>query len=149
MKALISVLGMVMILSGCIKKDNQAEIDDQIIQAYLTAHNLVATKDPSGIYYITTVTGTGASPTLASTVVVKYKGSLINGTVFDQTDPGQTASYALAGLIRGWQIGLPFMKKGGESTFFIPSSLGYGNTAIGPIPGSSVLIFDIELVDVK
>lgn len=96
-----------------------------------------------------TVEGSGASPSITSTAEVKYKGSLLNGTIFDQTAVDKTFSYALSGLVIGWQIGIPLMKKGGKATFIIPSSLGYGSANLGIIPPNSVLRFDIELIDFK
>ena len=137
------------LLFSCSTKNNQPEIDDQLIKNYLVSKQLTATKDASGIYYIMTAVGTGAAPTSASTVEVKYKGSLISGTVFDQTATDKTFTYALSGLIKGWQIGIPLMKVGGKATFYIPSGLGYGSGGIGSIPPNSVLIFDIELISVK
>ena len=148
-KFLPIVLILMLVVSSCTKMKNQAEADDQTIQEYLTLHSLNAVKDPSGLYYIMNVTGTGTMPSVTSTIEVKYKGSLINGTVFDQTAIDKTFTYALSGLIKGWQIGIPFMKKGGKATFFIPSELGYGAVDVGPIPANSVLIFEIELIDVK
>jgi FKBP-type peptidyl-prolyl cis-trans isomerase FkpA len=149
MKTLPFILLLVLMVASCSKKDNQPEIDDQIIQNYLKTNNLTAIKDPSGLYYIMTVTGTGANPTSSSTVEVKYKGTLTNGTIFDQTTTDKTATFPLIGLIRGWEIGIPLMKKGGKATFYMPSALGYGSTTIGPIPANSVLIFDIELINIK
>jgi len=149
MKFLFSILAMLLILSSCLKKNNQPEIDDQIIQNYLTKNNLTAIKDPSGLYYIMTQEGSGDSPDVSKTVEVKYQGRLIDGTVFDQTETGKTFTYELSGLIYGWQIGIPMMKRGGKATLFVPSSLGYGTSRMGPIPPNSVLIFDIELVDFK
>jgi FKBP-type peptidyl-prolyl cis-trans isomerase len=137
------------LLFSCSTKTNQPEIDDQLIKNYLVSKQLTATKDASGIYYITTTVGTGTAPTSASTVEVKYIGSLMNGTVFDQTATDKTLTYALSGLIKGWQIGIPLMKVGGKATFYIPSGLGYGSRGIGSIPPNSVLIFDIELISVK
>jgi len=137
------------LLFSCSTKNNQPEIDDQLIKNYLVSKQLTATKDASGIYYITTAVGTGAAPSAVSTVEVKYKGYLINGTVFDQTATDKTFTYALSGLIKGWQIGIPLMKVGGKATFYIPSGLGYGSGGIGSIPPNSVLIFEIELISVK
>jgi FKBP-type peptidyl-prolyl cis-trans isomerase len=136
-------------VSSCSKTKNQDEADDQTIQQYLTLHSLTAVKDPSGLYYIMNVTGTGTAPSVASTIEVKYKGFLVNGTVFDQTATDKTFTYALSGLIKGWQIGIPLMKKGGKATFFVPSALGYGAVDAGPIPANSVTIFEIELINVK
>jgi FKBP-type peptidyl-prolyl cis-trans isomerase FkpA len=143
------LLLLTLVLTSCLKKNNQPEIDDQIIQNYLQKNNLTALKDPSGLYYIMTQEGTGDSPDISKTVEVKYQGKLIDGSVFDQTETGKTFTYGLSGLIYGWQIGIPMMKRGGKATFFVPSSLGYGSSQYGPIPANSVLIFDIELVDFK
>jgi FKBP-type peptidyl-prolyl cis-trans isomerase FkpA len=143
------LLLLTLVLSSCLKKDNQPEIDDQIIQNYLTKNNLTATKDPSGLYYIMTQEGTGDSPNISNTIEVKYQGRLIDGIIFDQTETGKTLTFELSGIIYGWQIGVSMMKRGGKATLFIPSALGYGSTEIGPIPANSVLIFDIELIDFK
>jgi FKBP-type peptidyl-prolyl cis-trans isomerase FkpA len=148
-RALFVILTFALLFASCIKEVNQPEVDDQNIQNYLNTNKLTAKKDVSGLYYIMTVAGTGASPSVTSTVEVKYKGSLLNGTIFDQTAADKTFTYALSGLVIGWQIGIPLMKKGGKATFFIPSSLGYGSANLGAIPPNSVLIFDIELIDFK
>jgi len=149
MKFFPFIAAFILLVSSCSKKNNQAEVDDQIIKNYLSAKMLNATKDPSGLYYIMTSPGTGVSPVSTSTVEVKYKGMLITGTVFDQTAADKTFTYALTGLIKGWQIGIPLMKKGGKATFYVPSELGYGGNDMGVIPPNSILIFDIELIDVK
>jgi FKBP-type peptidyl-prolyl cis-trans isomerase FkpA len=159
LKLLPVIVIISLLMSSCMKNNqteidaqailNQAKMDDQAIQDYLSVNKVNATKDPSGLYYVTTLVGTGISPASSSTVEVKYKGWLLNGTLFDQTATDKKFTYALSGLIKGWQIGIPLMKKGGKATFFIPSSLGYGYYATGPIPANSVLIFDIELIDVK
>ena len=143
------ILVLALLVSSCKKITPQSEIDDQVIQNFLTAKKWMATKDPSGLYYIMNALGTGASPTSTSTVEVKYTGYLVDGTIFDQTLGDKTFSYALNALIPGWQIGIPLMKKGGKITLLIPSALGYGSYTTGPIPANSVLIFDIELIDVK
>ena len=78
---------------------------------------------------------------------VKYVGKLTNGTIFDQqlTTP---ISFLLSGVIFGWQIGMPLIKKGGTIRLIIPSAYGYGCSDNGPIPAYSILYFEIELVDV-
>ncbi|MFP4469813.1 MAG: FKBP-type peptidyl-prolyl cis-trans isomerase [Bacteroidales bacterium] len=138
-------------LTACKKDDDnnkQAEIDEHIILDYLADHNLTAQRDPSGVYYIITEEGNGEHPTAQSTVSVYYKGYLTDGSVFDQTNVG-TATFNLQGLIEGWKIAIPLLKEGGEGTFFIPSGLGYGSGARPGIPANSVLIFEIELVEVE
>ncbi len=145
MRYLTFLIVAVVLFSAC-NKENQEDIDDEIIQQYLSDNSIDATKDDSGIYYIITEEGTGDHPDINSEVTVRYKGYLTDGTVFDETTGNSTATFPLSGLIRGWQIGIPKLKQGGKGTFFIPSDLGYGDQATGNIPANSVLIFDIELV---
>ncbi len=148
-KFLISLSLLFVLFAGCKKEsEKQAEADEKIILDYLADNNLSATRHSSGLYYIINEEGEGNSPTSSSRVKVKYKGYLTNGTVFDETEGNSSATFELSGLISGWQIGIPLLKKGGNGTFFIPSALGYGPSATGGIPGNSVLIFEIELIDI-
>ena len=116
------------------------------VQNYLTSKGITATLDSRGFYYDIIGTGYGTPPNTASTVTVKYKGTLTNGTVFDSTATGTTATFPLSGVIRGWQYGVPLVKKAGVINLYLPPSLGYGCQASGAIPSSSITIFRIELV---
>jgi len=127
---------------ACDKRSAMEKIED-----YLSRNNLTATPTASGLYYIITEEGSGGHPNLQSTVTVRYKGYRLNGEVFDETPGNETRSWPLKNLIEGWQIGIPLLQKGGKATFFIPPELGYGTQKVGSIPGNSVLIFEIELVD--
>ncbi|MEM9822377.1 MAG: FKBP-type peptidyl-prolyl cis-trans isomerase [Bacteroidota bacterium] len=118
----------------------QEQIDD-----YLEEMGLTAEVTSSGLNYIIENEGTGTTnPTLADTVTVNYRGTLLNGDVFDQNP---NATFLLTGVIPGWQEGIPLFRKGGSGKLLIPPSLGYGNFRVGPIPPNSVLVFDIELID--
>jgi len=144
------LIGIILsLLVACSKNDeqSQAEKDDQIINDYLNNNGLSATHHESGLYYIITQEGSGAHPTINSTVTVKYKGYLTNDIVFDETEPNSSATFPLSGLIEGWQICIPLLKMGGSGTFFIPSGLGYGSQPKENIPANSVLIFEIQLID--
>ena len=145
---IFSLLLPLFILS-CKKDDgqSQADIDEEKIQQYVADNNIPATRDASGIYYVINETGSGGSPVLSSDVEVRYKGELLDGTVFDQTQGGATVEFPLSNLIEGWQIAIPMLQKGGDGLFIIPSALGYGSRAIGSIPANSVLVFEIELVN--
>lgn len=125
----------------------QAKTDDSIIRVYLSNNPMIkAVKDPSGLYYQVVKQGAGAYPDGNSTVTVNYHGKLINGAPFDSADD---FSSSLDRLVKGWQIGIPHVKKGGNILLFVPSALGYGPGGGGPIPENAVLIFDIDLVDFK
>jgi FKBP-type peptidyl-prolyl cis-trans isomerase FkpA len=117
------------------------------LQSYITSHNITATQHPDGFFYKIIAQGTGATPTQASTVTIKYTGTLTNNTVFDQNTTG--ATYVLSNLILGFRRGLPLIQKGGSIMLYLPPSLGYGCTATGVIPPGSELIFSVELVDVQ
>lgn len=145
---LLAVLSLTTL--SCLKDvspEEQLEIDIQKIKDYLAANNLTATETPSGLHYIITQEGTGGNPNLLSNVTVKYKGYLLDGMVFDETTGSTTATFPLANLIEAWQEGIPLLKKGGKGTFFSPSALAYGPNGVSGIPGNSVLIFEIELVN--
>ena len=117
------------------------------LEAYLNSNSITAVKHCSGLYYQLLTDGTGAAPSSCSVVSVTYKGSLTNGNVFEKvTTP---VVFDLTTLITGWKNGLPKIKKGGKIKLFIPPSLGYGATASASIPANSILIFDIDLLDVK
>jgi FKBP-type peptidyl-prolyl cis-trans isomerase len=104
----------------------------------------------SGLQYEIITEGTGPKPTAESTVSVFYEGTLIDGTVFDGNfDTGDTISFPLNGVIPGWTEGLQLMPVGSTYNLYIPSNLGYGSRAAGPIPGNSVLIFKIELLSME
>ena len=92
--------------------------------------------------------GTGdKSPRNNSVVTVHYKGTLINGKVFDSSyDRGYPEAFRLNELITGWQIALTQMHVGDHWVVYIPWELGYGKQGNGNIPGYSTLIFEMELI---
>jgi len=83
-----------------------------------------------------------------STICVHYKGTLLDGTVFDSNEAqGKPVDFKLNHVIPGWQEGIKLMQIGEKTRFFIPSHLAYGDKKTGKIPPASTLIFDIKLVD--
>ena len=108
-------------------------------------------KTESGLFYNITKEGTGLSPSKGSKVSVHYKGSLIDGTVFDssyQRNEPIEFSVGIGQVIKGWDEGIMLLKKGASARFVIPSDLGYGAQGAGAnIPPNSTLIFDVELID--
>lgn len=125
----------------------QAENDDEIIRKYIADNSLIAEKHSSGMYYIINEPGTGDNASVNSVVTVKYKGYFTDKKVFDETKNDAAVQFPLSGVISGWRIAVPLLKKGGKGTFLFPSRLAYGPTGSGNvIPPNTVLIFDIELV---
>lgn len=105
----------------------------------------------SGLQYEETQAGTGKQPTVADTVKVHYRGTLIDGTEFDSSYArDEPVSFPLNGVIPGWTEGLQLMKEGGKAKLAIPAELAYGpggmGNAIGP---NSALLFDVELLEVN
>lgn len=109
-------------------------------------------KDESGFYFKVDSEGEGAKPTMADSVNVHYKGTLIDGTQFDSSyDRGEPATFPMTGVIKGFSGGLTKIAPGGKVTIYIPSELGYGDN---PRPGGVIkpgdaLIFECELVGVN
>ena len=147
MKKIILFCLFIAVFGSCKKKKavNQAEADNKIITNYISSNQLNAAATGSGLYYVISKVGTGVNPLSNSNVTVIYKGALANGKVFDQSS-GSGLNISLASVIKGWQEGIPYFKKGGgKGVLLIPSALGYGAQATSSIPANSVLIFDVEL----
>jgi FKBP-type peptidyl-prolyl cis-trans isomerase len=104
----------------------------------------------SGLQYEVIKEGSGRKPLATDTVEVNYAGTLIDGTEFDNSyKRGAPISFPLNGVIRGWTEALQLMTEGSKYKLYIPYQLAYGMNDQGPIPGGSVLIFEVELLDVK
>ncbi len=102
---------------------------------------------PSGLQYEVLKEGNGIKPTATDKVKAFYKGTLTNGTQFDGTTD-QPIEFELNRVIKGWTEGLQLMNVGSKYRFYIPSELAYGQRPMPNIPANSILIFEVELVDV-
>ncbi|MDB2385194.1 FKBP-type peptidyl-prolyl cis-trans isomerase [Polaribacter sp.] len=123
--------------------DNEADI-----LAYIDDNNLNASRTDSGLYYVINEEGTGNTPTETSNVTVAYKGYLLDGTVFDESD-ANGIDFDLDGVILGWTEGIQLFKEGGEGILLIPNDLAYGLLGVSSIPGGAVIVFDINLISVN
>jgi len=162
-KLLLCLLVVVLLTPSCFKADNGCSFTDNNIvapaseqadvESYLSANGITtAQKHSAGFYYAIINPGAGAKPNLCSIINVAYTGTLTSGAVFDQQ---QALSFQLGSLIEGWRKGLPLIQKGGTIMLYLPPSLGYGNAdvknsqGVVVVPANSILIFEVNLLDVQ
>ncbi|MBC2680286.1 FKBP-type peptidyl-prolyl cis-trans isomerase [Pseudomonas sp. CFBP 8770] len=120
-------------------------------KAYLAenAKRAEITTTASGLQYEVLSTGEGSKPAGDSTVRVHYHGTLTDGTVFDSSyNRGEPAEFPVNGVIAGWTEALQLMPAGSKWRVHVPSELAYGAQGVGSIPPHSVLVFDVELLEV-
>ena len=126
------------------KKDGSA-----FLEANKKKEGVVTTS--SGLQYKILTKGTGKIPTAQDTVVAHYKGTLIDGTEFDNSfKRNEPATFAVTGVIKGWIEALQMMPVGSKWQIYVPADLAYGDQGAGQvIPPGATLIFEIELVSMK
>jgi FKBP-type peptidyl-prolyl cis-trans isomerase FkpA len=133
--------------------DWQAQLaaDIEAIDKYLEEHNIKANVSQSGLRYVIHDYGTGSAPVYGQYVIVHYKGTLMDGTVFDSTyDRGEPAEFQVGGAIQGFNEGLSYIGEGGSISLYMPSRIAYGNSSPSDdIPENSILFFDVELLNIK
>lgn len=131
------------------EKQQKVEADIKVFFDKNKSENSKIIETEEGIQYEILEEGTGEYPKIDETVKVNYIGRLQDGSEFDNSyKRGQPLELALNNVIKGWQIGLPLMREGSKYRLFIPPSLGYGARNNGTIPPNSILIFDIELMQI-
>ncbi|MFT4655426.1 MAG: peptidylprolyl isomerase [Kangiellaceae bacterium] len=148
------VIGLVIFFFTRSSNNKKEALENSVIgQEFLAANkvNEDVVETASGLQYKVIQKGEGfVYPSASATVKVHYHGSLIDGTVFDSSvDRGQAISFPLNQVISGWTEGVQLMVVGDKFKFFIPSELGYGNRATGKIAPGSLLIFEIELLEIQ
>lgn len=126
--------------------------DSMAVQQFLATQQNVQTT-ASGLKYIVTKKTSGKQAAKGNKVSMLYKGTLLNGDVFDQnmdgTNPPFEFTLGLGQVIPGWDEAVAMMKEGEEYKLIIPWKLAYGERGAGPIPPFSTLVFDVKLVKVN
>jgi peptidylprolyl isomerase len=133
----------------------QFEADKKLIQEYAVKHKYKISRLPNGMSYLVTKPGKGENAKAGEEITVAYEGFLLDDKVFDSTKDREPFKFTLGEgkVIEGWEEGLKYFNKGSEGILFIPSQLAYGATPLEDdkiiIPAYSVLIFKIQVVDIK
>lgn len=145
--------------------EDQLAKDIETIENYLEENNLTAERHATDLFYIIEEEGTGDLPENGQQVAVNYVGRFLDGKVFDTSIESIAKEEDIynanrnyvpfefqlgrGSVISGWDIGIKLTKQGGKSTLIIPSYLAYGPAGSGAIPGNTVLLFEVELVEIK
>jgi FKBP-type peptidyl-prolyl cis-trans isomerase len=146
---LVLTLTLTSILTMSLHADSALERGQKFLKENASKEGVKTTA--SGLQYKITQEGTGRTPKASDTVVVHYKGTLIDGKEFDSSfKRGEPATFPLGAVIRGWTEGLQLVKEGGKATLYIPSDLAYGKRGAGGVIGpDETLIFEVELVKIQ
>jgi FKBP-type peptidyl-prolyl cis-trans isomerase len=142
----------------------QFVLDNKLIQEYVQKNKLKSTVTSSGLQYVIQKLGTGTKPEVGDTVKVNYTGMLLDGKIFDtsyELKAKESKTYnserkyepiafplGVGAVIPGWDEGLALLPKGSKALLLIPSKLGYGAQDLGIIPANSIIIFEVEMVDI-
>ena len=155
MKKFLLASSVAVLMIACNKKNDSActpvppSSEASAISGFCTSNGINATVDSNGIYYQIIDPGSGARPTMNSTITVTYTASLLDETVIDDHS-SNPITQPLGSFIEGWIIAIPYIQQGGHIKMIIPSSLAYGCTGSqGIVPPNSPLYFDVVLTAVS
>jgi FKBP-type peptidyl-prolyl cis-trans isomerase len=145
----ISLLILFAVLSACstYSEDDLKGFDEKI-QDYLKTEKIECEKSSSGMYFKILEQGEGRKIQFTDRVVFKYKGELLDGTVFDDQRE-EAVEFDVKDLIGAWKEIMLDLNEGGKAYLVAPPNLGYGTHDLDDIPKNSILVFNMEVVEVK
>ncbi len=140
--------------------DSLKMMEKGAIEKYIADNKISVKPDKNGIYFYNVSQGTGAQAKVGSMVSVKYKGTFLNGQMFDASDAhgGQPYQFTLGKgqVVKGWDEGIQKLKVGGKATMLLPSPMAYDSVGMQDpqtgqyaIPPYTPLVFEVELVEAK
>lgn len=119
------------------------------MNAFAAKSGIKYEQSESGLYYFHEKEGEGRLIKPTDEVSFSYVGRLLNGKVFDNRYKNKTLTFKVSSLIIGWQEAMLYMKKGGKMKLIVPPNLGYGENELEAIPKNSILLFDLEVKEVR
>ena len=130
-----------------------AQADQPIVdlETYLSDQNIAAEATDYGLYYTITKQGTGRKPKVGDYLALNFKGKLLDGKVFQESDPADPFVFQIGyrQVIRGWDLGIRAFPLGSKGTIYIPSNLAYGKRGAGKeVPPNSALQFEVEVLKI-
>ncbi len=141
-------MGVLVISSSCkTYSDDDLKVFDKEIEAYIKSKNLDLERSESGLYFTIIEEGEGDEILYSNNVSFTYKGTLLNGNVFDEQK--EPVTFKVNQLIGAWKEIMLDLKKGGKAFLIAPPQLGYGDRELDQIPANSILVFEMEVTDVK
>lgn len=147
---LLLACALPLLAAGC-GSDSPVAVEDTRFAPELGVDLSAMTRTSSGLYYRDITVGTGAVAESGKVVSVYYQGWLPSGTRFDGRTSGEPFPFRLGvgEVIRGWDEGVAGMRVGGKRQLVIPSNLAYGASGRGSIPPNAVLVFEVEVLNVR
>ena len=148
MKALLSLLLFIPLLHSCkTYSDEDMKAFDREINAYVEKNKLECQRSSSGLYYQIIEEGEGKPILFTNVVSFTYKGTFLNGDVFDEQK--KPVEFEVRQLIGAWKEIMLNLKPGGKAFLIAPPQLGYGDRELDDIPANSILVYEIEVHGVK
>lgn len=129
----------------------QNELIEVDLATYLETQNISAKTTDVGLFYEITKDGTGRKPKMGDYLALNFKGKLLDGTVFEESDPADPFVFQVGyrQVIRGWDLGIREFPLGSKGTIYIPPNLGYGKRGAGQeVPPNAALQFEVEVLKI-
>lgn len=146
---ILSLMGLISLTACNTYNEDDLNSFDQQIKEYMKQNNLDYERSESGMYFSIVNEGDGEDYIrLTDNVTFTYRGSFITGEVFQIIKEQEALSFQVRELIVGWQEALSLLKNHGKINIIMPPHLGYGSKETGLIKPNSILVYELEVLDV-
>jgi FKBP-type peptidyl-prolyl cis-trans isomerase FkpA len=149
MKYLLPLFVLSLLLNSCgatYSEEDKLQFN-QTIKKYLQKKGVPCEQSDSGLFYHIEREGEGEYLRFQDVVSFKYKGYFLDGNIFDESKA--PVQFKVSQLIGGWKETMLMLKPGGKAFIVVPPQLGYGDKSLADIPPNSVLVFELEVLEVK